>query len=96
MTLPLTKTVAYELVQVHAPIFLRRQVLVKEAEAGSMVPSGMVSEMNSALSQTWVAEGTVVLVGAVVIVGTGVSVAVAVPIEGVADNWAATVCAAAV
>jgi hypothetical protein len=46
MVLPLTNTTLYELVQVHVPMFFSRQVLTKEAPGASVLPSGMVSEMN--------------------------------------------------
>src|SRR5689334_17915604 len=49
MISPSQKTRAYPCVQVHEPMFLTRQVLVKLAPANMTVPSGIVtSEMNSA------------------------------------------------
>ena len=71
-----------------------------------MVPSGMVSEMNWALSHTWVAVGFGVLVAAAWVVGSGLAVGgmsvpspgvlvAELPMVGSAAN-AVTVCATAV
>ena len=103
MAFPLTNTTLYELVQVQAPMFFNRQVLIKATPGFSMVPSGMVSEMNWASSQTWVGARMGVTVGAERVAGMEVAVAgmtmagmgVSVAELPVAGSWtyAVTVCA---
>jgi hypothetical protein len=96
---PSLYTTVYAVVHVQVPIFLKRQVFVKDAPGCILVPSGKVtSEMNCAWSQA--SSGvTGVLVGVAVnvSVGEGVSVGVLLGVSvdvGVAVGVSVEVCVA--